>query len=161
MSADLFNLLVPSADRLLGSLGGPGIYYIVPAPPAATPRWELIAFSFEEYGDDSGHSELWLDHVTPIVASAWARSVRMKPGDLERVVEELDHAFPRGRITQKLEHLHGNDADSTGWSLDRIERRFGLDGKCRRSFDAHETCNQAQRDQACLLLSLSATWSAT
>lgn len=158
MSSDLLNLMIPPEDRLVESIGGPGLYYLVPVPPAGHPRWELIAFGYDEYGDDSGHTELWQEYLPAALAMRWARRERAR--QLEAALLGLNRAFPRGRITRRLEHLHGDDAASVGWSLDQVERRFGLDGRCRRVVDPHETCDAAQRDTAVRLLGLGVTRSA-
>ena len=159
-SSDLINLLVPAEDRLVESLGGPGLYYIIPMPSSSGPIWELVAFSFDEYGEDSGHTELWVECLPAIMASRWSRRIKRKAVEIEDVLLDLDHAFPRGRITSRLSHLHGNDASAVGWSLDRIERRFGLDGKCRHEIDQHEMCEVDQRDAARALLGIETIWPA-
>lgn len=151
MSLDLVKLL------LRESLAGPGLWYLVPVPDGPEVKWELVAFGYDEYGDDSGHAELWLDYVAPVVAASWARRKR-RPSQLEDELADLDHAFPRGRITPRLEHLHGGGTEALGWSLDRVEQRFGLGGKCRRQIDPHEVCDARQRENARALLGLSVSW---
>lgn len=159
-SFDLISSLIPDERRLEESLSGPGIYYILPSPVPLSDRirWEITAYSFEEYGAEIDHIEVWGDHLSAMLSTSWKRRLKRKTDDIDEDLFDLVYAFPRGRITTKLEHLNGDNTDPVGWSAGRIERYFGLDGKCVRQFDPHETCSKEQRDKACKVLGIEPTW---
>ena len=128
-----------------------GIYFVVRLPNC----WELKAFLFSKH-HDSGHAELWENHVTPMLVYAWAPLLFIGINAVERqrrerlLRSELNlhyDGFPRGRVTQMGSHkrfvvYHGGNLN-TAMKIKRqdIESAFGITGCAAWKFDEHEQCS--------------------
>lgn len=135
-----------------------GIYYYVPFPR----RWEIFAIRFDEWGDDMDHTALWEELLLPHFAAEWSRALNVPAGVLERKLRLHPYGIPRGRIGRGAGRvwlvLHGGDAK--GLSESKVESAFQIRRLARWERDAHEQCQQADRDAVREMLDLDETWPA-
>lgn len=120
-----------------------GIFYIVRNPEG----WEPLCYRFDEF-PEFDHSDFWEEFVVPVVSMRWAKVLGLKASKLEKELELLPYAFPRGRISRnsvtQYVVYHGGNLPSQ-ISKKTINRMFGLPSNANWEFDSHEVCSLADK----------------
>jgi len=138
-----------------------GIFYVICLPSG----WRLMAYRFDEEGEES-HSSYWRHGgVAALLAKEWRPKTRIGAHNLtEGDLELLLYAFPRGRVTRvgaKYVVYHGKDIQPfMRITKQQIEKAFGITRRCRWTFDDHEQCQTSDKEEMRRLLGLKEDWSA-
>ena len=139
--------------------GSEGIYYVVREPSG----WRLVVRKFAT-GEDQQHQAMWEKDIAPALARQWAAALPGDPRELERLLNIMVFAFPRGRITKvknKFVVYHGNDLKRfMRVSKRAIEQAFCIVGHCRWQLDDHERCVGFEKEEIQQALHLTEDWPA-
>lgn len=138
-----------------------GIYYCVQGPSGA---WELVTCRFDEVSgtSDVTHDEYWSDFVAQLVASKWAKVLKVDQDALAYELTLHCYGFPRGRISRfgnKYMVHHGGDTPPA-ITKELVRRGFSLPLDTKWEFDSHERCTVNDLDALKDLLKLNPTWNA-
>ena len=142
-----------TAERTTGTgagakdYAGEGIYFVVRYPEG----WELVFNRFQR-GEDISHAKWFKTTVARMVAAKWAPTLQRNPKDLEAHIQNLCHAFPRGRIIRRAAEddfllCHGDDLPPA-MQVDywMIPDAFDIVGLFWRTVDLSQRCWMSDKE---------------